>query len=91
MTVRGAEFMILGSIRSHLQKAIVVGQELATGVPCEMKIHPFVKQKMTGLLRRRPLEKLRADMRRLIQVDLNMKSGVKATAAMQQLLIELCT
>ena len=87
MTVRGAEFMILGSVRSHLQKAIAVGQELATGVPCDAKMHPFVKQKMTGLLRRRSLEKLRGDMRRLIQVDLNMKSGVKSIAAMQQLLI----
>jgi DNA polymerase III subunit delta len=91
MTMRGAEFMILGMIRSHLQKALAVGQEMATGIPTEMKVHPFVKQKLGKLLSRRSLDKLRADMRRLIQVDLNMKSGVKPAAAMQQLLIELCS
>ena len=44
-----------------------------------------------GYLKRRPIEKLQQDFRRMIAADLAMKSGATPQSALTELVVQLCT
>ena len=94
LTVRGAEFTLLGQIAWYVRRAMRVSQNIAAGQNPQSAMRDakvfYAKQEFQAMLRRRSLRKLQSDMRRLIAADLGMKSGLGAKPAMQQLVIELC-
>ncbi|MCD4825628.1 MAG: DNA polymerase III subunit delta [Phycisphaerae bacterium] len=81
LRTRGAEFMILGQIRWYLQKALAGPSGGQYGGYRSHSPRPA----------KRDRRKLQADVRKLIAADLGMKSGLTPKAAMQQLIIELCS
>lgn len=94
LTVRGNEFMVLGSLASHIRTAIrgksaaMEGNDPATALPFNI---PFkAKQEFLRLMRRRSLSKLYGDARRLIAADLALKSGAKPHAMLCELIVTLC-
>jgi DNA polymerase-3 subunit delta len=96
LTVRGAEFAIMGQIAWHMRRAMQISAAVAEGQSPSAamktaKIWGNQQRDYQNLIQRRPLTKLRSDMRRLIATDLAMKSGQQAKPAMQQLLIALCS
>jgi len=95
MTTRGEEFRILGMVAWHLRRALQAQQMVAAGQNAEAVVRtirmPYEKKSaFTALLKRRPLSRLQADFRRLIQADRAMKTGTDAMAALQQLVVGLC-
>lgn len=94
LQTRGAEFALLGQIAWHIRRALQVAQGIAAGqnpMTAMKAARVFYGQReFQAMLRRRSLKKLQADVRRLLQADLGMKSGTEALPAMQQLVIELC-
>ena len=95
LNVRGEEFRTLGLIGWHLRMALRAAELVHRGQSPDnacraAKIPPFRKNDYLQLLRRRPVQKLRADFRALLRADLAMKSGTSASAAMQDLVIALC-
>ncbi|MFP4052656.1 MAG: DNA polymerase III subunit delta [Phycisphaerae bacterium] len=95
LNIRGEEFRTLGLIGWHLRMALRAAELVNRGQSPEnacraAKVPPFRKKDYLFLLRRRPVEKLRADFRALLRADLAMKSGSKASSAMQDLVIALC-
>lgn len=92
---RGEEFRVLGLIASHLRKALLaqqlkqLGQNPESVLPYNMP--PMAKKAFLNLLARRPLRKMQMDFRKLIRADLGMKSGTEPLAAMQDLIVALCT
>ena len=94
-TVRGEQFRTLGMIRWHLQK-VLRGCQLAAGggrpeAALSQKVPPAQRSAFLALIKRRSLEKVQADFRNLIRTDLAMKSGTPALAALQELVILLCS
>jgi DNA polymerase III subunit delta len=91
---RGEEFKMLGQIVWHLKRALGAQQKIAAGTAPQRALPynmPYnVQGPFLAYLKRRPLEKLQQDFRRLIAADLAMKSGVKADAAMTDLVVQLC-
>ncbi len=92
---RGEEFRVLGLIASHLRKALLaqqlklIGQNPESVLPYNMP--PMAKKAFMNLLARRSLRKMQMDFRKLIKADLGMKSGMEPLAAMQDLIVALCT
>lgn len=93
MAGRGAEFMVLGQIAFHLRRALGAQQLASRGLSPEGALRmPYrAKQSVLSLLRRRNLRAMQADFRRLTETDLAMKSGADPAAAMQRLVVELCS
>jgi len=91
LRTRGAEFQALGSIAWHLRRALQAQQEIAAGAKPNLRMPYNQKNAFLAMLKRRPMGKLRADMRSLIAADLGMKSGWKPKAALQELLMSLCS
>jgi len=95
MRTRGAEFQLLGQVAWRIRQALQVHQGIAAGQSPRSAMQNariFRDQRdFEALLGRRPAKKLQADMRRLISADLAMKSGTPPKAAMQQLIVELCS
>lgn len=95
LTGRGEEFRVLGIIGWHLRKAMRAQQLIAEGRPPDAALHScnvrYGKREFLGMLRRRPAPVLREDFRRMIRADLGMKTGAAATAALQPLVVELCS
>jgi DNA polymerase-3 subunit delta len=92
-TRRGEEFKTLGMIVWHLRRALGAQQNIVAGMPPQRALPrmPYDAQgPFIAYLKRRPLEKLQQDFRRLIAVDLAMKSGVRAESAMTELVVQLC-
>jgi DNA polymerase III delta subunit len=92
-TQRGEEFKALGMIVWHLRKALGSQQNLLAGMPPQRALPrmPYdVQAGFLAYLKRRPLEKLQQDFRRLIAADLAMKSGTDAQSALTELVVELC-
>lgn len=95
LTRRGEEFRVLGMIAWHLRRAMQVHQEIAQGVPgvqaCRSARIFGGQREFLQMLRRRPRTKLRNDFRRLLAADLHMKSGSEPVAALQELIMNLCS
>lgn len=93
LTQRGDEFKALGLINWHLHRVLSAQQKLQAGAAPNKAIPfmPFAQQKpFLDMLHRRSLDKLQQDFRRLIAVDLAMKSGAKSDAALTDLVVQLC-
>lgn len=91
---RGNEFKTIGMIAWHLRRAIQASRAIAAGVPASKAIPPMPyrqRDEFSAFLRRRGLPALEGDFRKLLQADLGMKSGVKPTSALQQLVVALCS
>jgi len=95
LNVRGEEFKVMGLIAWHLRRVLTAQQLHSRGGSPE-KVLPYnmpprQKQAFHALLRRREPKTLQKDFRRLIATDLAMKSGADPAAALQQLVVELCS
>jgi len=93
---RGDEFKTLGIIAWHLRRVLQAQQMLRSGgsqqqVLAKVRMPYAQKQAFLAMVRRRPLRKTHSDFRRLIRADLAMKSGVSPQAAMQELVVGLCS
>ena len=95
LTVRGAEFRVLGIIRWHLGRVLLAHQRQRAGRAPESALSPRTppgpKRAFVAMVQRRPLSKVQSDFRRLIRADLAMKSGADPTGAVQDLVVALCT
>ena len=95
LTVRGEEFRTLGMIAWHLRRVVraqqmVVGGQSADAAMRAVRIF-YNKPQFAQLLKRRPMAKLVRDFRRLLAADRAMKTGADATAALQQLVVGMCS
>ena len=91
---RGDEFKTLGMIAWHLRRAMMAKEQLDAGLPANRalpKMPPQQRQAFGAMLRRRSLAAFRNDFRLLIRTDLAMKSGTKPAAALQDLVVGLCS
>jgi DNA polymerase-3 subunit delta len=90
----GDEFKTLGMIAWHLRRAALAKELLAAGQNDREAVPPMPYQQRAAflaMLRRRPLSAFRNDFRRLIRADLAMKSGATPAAALQELVVGLCS
>ncbi len=93
-TQRGEEFKTLGMVVWHLKRALGAQQNIAAGMPPQRALPrmPYDAQAaFMGYLKRRPIEKLQQDFRRMIAADLAMKSGATPQSALTELVVQLCT
>jgi len=93
MSVRGAEFGLLGQLRWNVQRSLQAQQRIGGGENPQSvfrSLRIFKDREFSAYLRRRGLGGLQGDMKKLIQADLAMKSGTAPKAAMQQLIVALC-
>lgn len=94
LNTRGDEMKTLGLIAWHLRRVLKAQQELAAGrgerdaLP---RMPAAARQAFLAMLRRRPAHTLQSDLRRLLRADLAIKSGIPPHAAMQELVIGLCS
>ncbi len=91
LRIRGAEFQALGSIAWHLRKALQAQQQISAGAKPDLRMPYNQRNAFVAMLKRRGLRKLQADMKSLIAADLGMKSGQKPKAALQELVMSLCS
>ncbi len=91
LTARGEEFKTLGQVAWHLRRSLAAAKQVAAGQSPSLRMPPQQRSEFLAMLKRRPVSKLEADFRRMIQTDLAMKSGVKPRQAMQELVIALCS
>ena len=94
LTTRGDEFKTLGMIAWHLRRAVQAQQLLQAGKRPQEALPrmPYAQRDaFLRMLTRRPMKAFHSDFRRLIRADLAMKTGTDAKAAMQQLVVDLCT
>ncbi len=92
----GAEFKIIGSLAYHLRKVMAVQGKVADGQPAPAALGaarvPYaLRDVFLKLIQRRAISKLQDDFRKLIRADLSLKSGGDSAAALQKLVVELCT
>ncbi len=95
METRGAEFAVLGQIAWHVRRSLQAVQAIRAGQDRRQALRAAKVFYNAGafeqMLRRRGERKLQQDMRRVLRADLGMKSGLDAKAAMQDLVVQLCT
>ena len=93
LTTRGEEFKTLGLIGWHLRKVLAAQQLAAAGQRPDagLRMPPAQKRVFLEMLKRRPAAKIQGDFRKLIAADLAMKSGTPPRAALQDLVVALCT
>ena len=96
LAVRGEEFRTLGLIGWHLRRALQVQQAIHAGAAPQQAVGKIrMPQHQRGawlaFLQRRPLRALQNDFRRLLRADLAMKSGSTPKAALQELVVALCS
>ncbi|HNX27268.1 MAG TPA: DNA polymerase III subunit delta [Phycisphaerae bacterium] len=93
MAVRGAEFGLLGQLRWNIQRSLQAQQRISGGENQQAvfrSLRIFKDREFAAYLRRRGLQGLQGDMKKLLQADLSMKSGTEPKTAMQQLIVALC-
>lgn len=90
LTTRGEEFRVLGIIAAHLRKALRAQQAVASGKSPDLRMPYSAKNAFLAMLKRRDLNTMQKDFRKLIRADLGMKSGLKASSALQELIVGLC-
>jgi len=91
---RGDEFKTLGLIAWHLRRATLAKELLGAGRPereALPRMPPQPRRDFLAMLNRRPLSAFQLDWRRLIRADLAMKSGTRPDAALQELVVALCS
>lgn len=91
LRIRGAEFQALGSIAWHLRRALQAQQEISAGGKPNLRMPYNQRNAFLAMLNRRGQAKLQADMKSLIDADLGMKSGRNPKAALQELVMSLCS
>jgi len=94
LRTRGDEFKTLGLIAWHLRRALLAKELLEAGQPPRQalpRMPPQQRNAFLAMLHRRPLSAFHLDCRRLIRTDLAMKSGTKPPAALQELVMALCS
>jgi len=93
LTVRGDEFKSLGMIAWHLRRVVKVQQLLAGGksLDAAKKSVRMFHPQLGKLMKQRPMAKLTGDFRKLLQTDRAMKTGANPTAALQHLVVSLCS
>jgi len=93
LTTRGEEFRTLGLIGWHLRKVLAAQQQAAAGQRpgAALRMPSAQKRVFLEMLKRRPAAKIQGDFRKLIAADLAMKSGTPPRAALQDLVVALCT
>ena len=95
LTARGEEFRTLGIIAAHLRRVLRCQQLSAGGGDPAAGLNPRMpyraKQAFLTMLSRRDLGVLQKDFRALIRADLGMKSGLEPAAALQELIVDLCS
>jgi DNA polymerase-3 subunit delta len=94
LTRRGEEFRLLALLASTLRRAAKAHGLIASGTRPDDAVGrmPYsARNAFVQYLRRRSPQQVRQDFRRLIAADLGLKSGLEAHAAMQDLVVALCT
>jgi DNA polymerase-3 subunit delta len=94
LRARGDEFKTLGMIGWHLRRAMLAKENLDAGQPPRQAVPRMPPQQadaFLAMLNRRPLSAFHNDFRRLIRADLAMKSGTDPAAALQELVVALCS
>jgi len=96
LTKPGEEFRTLGLLAWHLRRAIRAHQSIQSGQRPQQAVAalgmPYpAQQSFLAFLRRRGRESLQADFRQMIAADLGMKSGAAPKAALQGLIVALCS
>jgi len=91
LNVRGDEFKTLGMIAWHLRRALKAHRQSASGRKLNMWLPYDQRGPFRAMLDRRPPAKLHGDFRRLLRADLGMKTGLDAKAALQELVVGLCS
>ncbi len=92
---RGDEFRAIGSIAWHLRKVMQAQQLIQGGCDPHTALQKsrvfYMRNEFRSLLNRRSPAALQRDFRKLLAADLAMKSGANPTAALQQLVVTLCS
>jgi len=92
---RGDEFRAIGSIAWHLRKVMQAQQLIQDGCDSHTALQKsrvfYMRNEFLSLLNRRSPEALQRDFRKLLAADLAMKSGTDPNAALQQLVVALCS
>jgi len=91
LRIRGAEFQALGSIAWHLRRALQASQDLAANRRPNLSMPYRLQNAFMNMVKRRGLSRLQTDMKMLISTDLGMKSGRAPKAALQELVMALCS
>ena len=94
LQIRGDEFKTLGMIAWHLRRSLMAKELVASGTPARQAVPRMPARQSNAflaMLKRRPLSAFHQDFRRLIRADLAMKSGTEPTAALQDLVVWLCS
>jgi len=93
LRTRGDEFKTLGLIAWHLRRAMSAKEQTAAGAnpyTALPNMPPGPRKDFMAMLQRRSLRAFHDDFRKLIRADLAMKSGTKPSAALQELVVQLC-
>jgi len=95
LTQRGEEFRALGLIAWHMRKVLKAKQLMAAGRPpqaaCKQAGVYYGQREFAAMVQKRPLAKIEQDFRRMLRADLAMKTGADPTAALQELVVGLCS
>ncbi len=95
LTARGDEFRVLGLIGWHLRRVLAAAEKVRAGTPPPKALPGYLppgpKQALLELIQRRSPASLAGDLRRLLRADLAMKSGANPQAALQELVVSLCS
>ena len=91
LAARGDEFKVLGMIAWHLRRVLKAQRQLAAGKQPDVWLPYDQRRPFRAMLQRRSPRKLHQDFRRLLCADMEMKSGLEPKAALQELVIALCS
>ncbi|MHC4982349.1 MAG: DNA polymerase III subunit delta [Planctomycetota bacterium] len=91
LVIRGDEFKTLGMIAWHLRRALKAHRQIESGGKLDTRLPSSQVGPFREMLRRRGVGKLHEDFRKLLRADLAMKSGAEPTAALQELVVGLCS
>ncbi len=94
LQTRGDEFKTLGMLAWHIRRAATAKQMLAAGADertAVPRMPPSQARAFARMLRRRSPAAFRDDFRRMLDADIAMKSGTNPAAALQTLVVALCS
>jgi DNA polymerase-3 subunit delta len=94
LTVRGAEFQVMGQLAWHVRRCIVARRIMDRGGTAFEAVKAAkvwkLKEEFGRMIRKKPMKKLLGHMRNLMEADLGMKSGLDPRDSLQRLLVILC-
>ncbi|MFW6132344.1 MAG: DNA polymerase III subunit delta [Planctomycetota bacterium] len=91
LSVRGEEFRTLGLLTWHLRRALKARRQIDAGRTPDVNMPAGPKRQFLAMVRRRPRQRLEGDFRALLRTDLGLKTGLRPHAAMQHLVVRLCS